>query len=64
MQCPLCNLELRIKGTRTVAENDDSPDKTTVVYTEQDLVCVNKKCENYQKVVSRQRAYLIGTPNG
>mgnify|MGYP000226329068 CR=1 FL=1 len=59
MQCPLCKTELRIKGSRTVVENDDSPDKETRVYIEQELVCVNKKCENYQKVVSQQRAYLI-----
>jgi hypothetical protein len=28
-------------------ENDDTPDKPTIAYTNMPMLCVNKNCENY-----------------
>lgn len=53
MLCPLCKIEMRINETRHVIKNDDTPDKPTELYLEQDLVCRNKKCSNYGKVVQK-----------
>lgn len=55
MQCPLCKIEMRINATRHVVEGDDSPDKETQLFLEQDLVCRNSKCSNYGKVVQKIR---------
>ena len=51
MKCPLCNIEMRINATRYVVRNDDSTDKETELYMEQDLICRNSKCPNFQHVV-------------
>lgn len=51
MLCPLCNLEMRITNTRNVVEHDDTPNEPTKLYVVQDISCMNKECENYNKVV-------------
>lgn len=51
MKCPLCNIEMMIRKTYTEVEGDESPDTPTKVYTVQDLVCRNRKCGNYEKIV-------------
>jgi hypothetical protein len=58
MKCPLCQVELRITNSRNVVENDDTPDKPTKLYVEQDLSCLNKKCVNYNTVVETVRNEL------
>jgi hypothetical protein len=58
MLCPLCKIEMRINGTRHVVVNDNTPDKETELYLEQDLVCRNKKCSNYGKVVEKIRSRI------
>ena len=60
MLCPLCKTEMRISGSRTKAEGDNSPDTATKVYIEQDLTCTNAQCANHGKIVEQRRAYLIG----
>lgn len=50
MECPLCKLEGRIATTRYIVENDDSNDKETKLFFEQDIKCVNKDCNNHDKV--------------
>lgn len=56
MKCPKCQVELRISRSRNVVENDNTPDADTKLYVEQDLICLNKDCNNYQKVVHTTRA--------
>ena len=63
MLCPLWKTEMRIAQVRTVVEGDQSPDTPTVVYTEQELVCRNRQCANFEKVVQTSRAYLVGGEN-
>ena len=58
MQCPLCRLEMRITGTRNVVEHDDTPDVPTKLFIEQDLSCVNRNCENYDKVVETVKSEI------
>lgn len=55
MKCPLCQTEMRITQSRNVLVNDDTPDKPTELYIEQDLKCMNKNCANYDKVVETER---------
>ena len=55
MKCPLCQVEMRITQSRYVTENDDTPDKDTALYVEQDISCMNKACGNYKKVVHTAR---------
>lgn len=55
MKCPLCNIEMRITRTRNILENDNTPDAETKLYVEQELKCVNKNCNNYDKVVETTR---------
>lgn len=62
MLCPICQCEMQIAASRTVAEGDNSPDTQTKVYIEQDLTCANPACANNKKVVEHSRAYLIGKP--
>ncbi|WP_413068303.1 hypothetical protein [Ruthenibacterium lactatiformans] len=64
MLCPLCKTEMRISGSRTKAEGDNSPDTVTKVYIEQDLTCTNAQCANHGKIVEQRRAYLIGGEPG
>lgn len=58
MKCPLCQVEMRITRSANVLENDDTPDKPTKLYTEQDFTCFNRNCENYDKVVETERVEL------
>lgn len=51
MKCPLCQLEMRISRSRNVVENDDTPNAVTKLFIEQEVSCVNKNCENFNKVV-------------
>ena len=55
---------MRISGSRTKAEGDNSPDTATKVYIEQDLTCTNTQCANHGKIVEQRRAYLIGGEPG
>ena len=58
MKCPLCNLEMRITGSRFIVENDDTPDIPTKLFREMDFSCVNQKCANNGKVVETIRDEL------
>lgn len=58
MKCPLCQVEMRITRSRNVVENDDTPDKQTKLFVEQDLSCMNKSCKNYQTVVSTVKSEI------
>ncbi len=51
MKCPLCNVEMAITKSKTIAEGDNSPDEATKLFMEHELSCRNKKCTNYNKVV-------------
>ena len=42
---------MRIARSFNTVENDDTPDKPTKLYVVQNLTCVNKACENYDKDV-------------
>ena len=55
MKCPLCQVEMRISRSRNIVENDDTPDTETKLYVEQELVCMNKNCSNYEKAVKTVR---------
>lgn len=50
MKCPLCNLEAHIKASRYVVENDTNEDETKL-FLEQDIACMNSKCNNFQKII-------------
>ena len=58
MKCPLCQVEMRITRSRNVIENDDTPNEETRLYVEQELTCLNKSCDNYEKVVETSRNEL------
>lgn len=45
--CPKCNSLLRTGVSFMTFENDDTPDKPTIAYTNIPLFCLNKECENY-----------------
>lgn len=49
-QCPLCNSDLQIAKSTFKAEQDDSPDTPTEIYSVLDMVCVNPKCPNFSGV--------------
>ena len=55
MKCPLCNVELRIKVSRMLLENDDTPDVPTKLFAEHQMTCLNKNCANYETVVDTIR---------
>ena len=55
MKCPLCNVEMRIKTSRMLLENDDTPNVPTKLFTEHQLTCLNKNCANYETVVDTIR---------
>ena len=46
---------MRISRSRNIVENDDTPDTETKLYVEQELVCMNKNCSNYEKAVKTVR---------
>ena len=58
MKCPLCRLEMRITKSINRVENDDSPDEETKLYMIQELTCMNKNCDNYNKVVETAKNEL------
>jgi len=58
MKCPLCLVEMRIARSYNIVENDDTPDLPTKLYVVQDLSCVNKACENYDKTVDTIKTEL------
>lgn len=51
MKCPLCQVEMRIARSFNTVENDDTPDLPTKLYVVQDMTCVKKDCEYYEKTV-------------
>lgn len=51
MKCPLCKIEMRIGASRHVTKNDNTPDKETQLFLQQDLLCRSRQCPNYGKVV-------------
>ena len=55
MKCPLCNVEMRIKTTRMVLENDDTPDTPTRLFSEHYMTCLNRNCANYETTVDTIR---------
>lgn len=55
MKCPLCQVEMRISRSRNVVENDDTPNEETKLYIDQELMCLNKSCANYEQVVQTVR---------
>ena len=55
MKCPLCQLEMRISKTRNII---DTSGETPRLFVEQDMSCMNEKCENYDTVVDTVRSEL------
>lgn len=51
MKCPKCNIEAAIVATRYVTENDDTADKKTKLYIEQDMACRNPNCTENGNVI-------------
>lgn len=51
MKCPICQVEMRISRSRNVIENDDTPNTPTKLYKELELMCPNRDCQNFEKVV-------------
>lgn len=49
MQCPVCNTELRVQGSKTVVTPDFK------VYREMELACRNKNCERFGHVFETVR---------
>lgn len=58
MKCPLCQTEMGIWRTHNVVENDDTPNEETKLYIVQELSCLRKECENYQKIVDTLKTEL------
>lgn len=58
MKCPLCNVEMRIGQSRMVVENDDTPDIPTKLFIEQDFICLNRDCANYETTVETTKSEL------
>ncbi|MEG1012441.1 MAG: hypothetical protein RSE54_11310 [Ruthenibacterium sp.] len=51
MLCPKCSTLLAIEKSYQRVEGDKSENTQTKVYTVQELICRNKNCGNFQKVV-------------
>ena len=51
MICPICKTEMRIADVRQEVSGDMSPDTQTEIYTVQDLVCRNKQCTGFDRVM-------------
>jgi hypothetical protein len=47
MECPECKSNLIIADSEYAAENDDTPDTPTEIYSVLTMVCINPKCGNY-----------------
>ena len=54
MKCPLCQVEMRISRSRNIVEYDEEK-KEPHLFVEQELSCMNKNCQNYEKVVETTR---------
>lgn len=60
MKCPLCNLEAYIKASRYVVKNDDNNEETKL-FLEQDIACMNSKCNNFnQKIHTFRNPIKLG----
>ena len=55
MRCPKCNIEAGIVKSGYVTANDDSPDKETELYLQNEYACRNPACVNYRKIISTVR---------
>ena len=55
MQCPECKVEAFIAASRTEVVGDDSPDKTTEVYTVLEMQCRNPNCPRHGQSVGEIR---------
>ena len=53
--CPKCKTATYIGKTYTEVEGDNSPDTPTRVYTVVEQVCRNPQCEDYKKVIAKER---------
>ena len=53
MKCPVCQVELRITRSRNLIEMDGDKPR---LFVEMDLTCINKQCQNYEKVVETSRS--------
>lgn len=49
MLCPICKVEMSIKGRHNVLKTDT--DGKPHLFLQLDLSCRNKKCANYDKIV-------------
>jgi hypothetical protein len=47
MECPTCKADLYIANSKYEALNDDTPDKTTEIFSVLQLVCINPKCGSF-----------------
>jgi hypothetical protein len=45
--CPKCQSLLQIGTSFMTFENDDTPDKPTVAFTNLPMICLNKDCVDY-----------------
>jgi len=45
--CPKCNSLLRIGTSFMTFENDDTPELETIAYTNLEMLCLNKECDQY-----------------
>ena len=55
MKCPLCQVEMRITKSRNIIDTSGEEPK---LFFEQDLTCLNEKCENYETVVYTEKTEL------
>jgi hypothetical protein len=57
--CPKCNSLLQIGTSFMTFENDDTPDKPTIAYTNLPMICLNKECENYGGELVTNPRYVV-----
>ena len=58
MVCPKCNTLAAIGATKYVTENDDSPEKATKLFIEQQFKCRNPQCRDFGKVIGTKKNEL------
>ena len=51
MKCPRCNIEGGIISSKYVTVNDDTAEKNTELYIEQQIACRNPNCADFGKVI-------------
>lgn len=51
MKCPLCDIEMQIKGSTLRFEGDTSPDTETKAYRVLTLECRNPQCKGHTETV-------------